>query len=90
MMPVYDDEIKHVRLTAEEFTHWSSGLGNLTFDPSCPRCWMDEWASLQQRVEALSRKCPRPDEHGDIDVSAMMVFCEEVIALAAAQDKEQG
>jgi hypothetical protein len=32
----------HVKVTKQGFTHWSSGPGNLTFDPDCPRCLMDE------------------------------------------------
>ena len=45
--------------------------------------------ALEAKLEAMERKCPRPDEHGDMDVSAMMTFCEEVIALAAAQQEKE-
>ena len=48
---------EHIRMTATGFTHWSSGPGNLTFDPECPRCWYDAGradllAALEAALEA--------------------------------------
>ena len=54
-MPVFDDDIAHIRATPEGTTQWSSGPGGLTFDPECPRCWMEEWQAIQQRMEMLEK-----------------------------------
>jgi hypothetical protein len=48
--------LEHIKVTAEGFTHWASAPGNLTFDPSCPRCWNDHCVTLLGKIEALERE----------------------------------
>ena len=46
----------HVKLTAGGATHWSSGPGNLTFDPSCPRCWFNTAHNLRAERDAAQAR----------------------------------
>lgn len=46
----YSDDTAPHHVNPTGFTHWSSGPGNLTFDPSCPRCWFDEANRLQALI----------------------------------------
>lgn len=43
----------HIKVTSVGFTHWSSGPGNLTLDPDCPRCQAEA-----QRDEDRRRMLP--------------------------------
>ena len=46
----------HVKMTADGATHWSSGPGNLTFDPDCPRCWFNTAHNLRAELAEATRR----------------------------------
>lgn len=48
--------MEHIRRTKAGFTHWSSGPGNLTFDPDCPACWDAELLKTQNLLRHLVRQ----------------------------------
>ncbi len=53
--------MEHIKLTKEGFTHWSSGPGNITFDPECGACWQERCEGREREIatlrEALQESC---------------------------------
>jgi hypothetical protein len=80
-------------------TYWPRDMGEIGGFKSAEMYLLavaDQWAASQEQVreleareEALRERCPVPDEDGDMDVGAMMSFCE-LLATAPDPPGEEG
>lgn len=73
---------RHVRVTASGATHWSSGPGNITWDPECPAC--DEELALLAHIRALQQAVDDAADvlMGNVDEDEVEAVVERVCALA--------